>query len=287
MTRVLAVGFTQGEFLQEQHPVHTFPETLQRDDLEQLVELVGGDLGEDGAVLVVYPSWWAEPALRRLQTVRSGLDASRMLLYPSPLPPLAGSVLCALAATVAPYTLPGVLYAGLSLLERSVLPVARLRKVSGLREPAPSVWQHLLGWFPATAFGVSWFPRPGVKRLTGRDSSLPLPERGGWNGPPLDRLAVGSGMGSHTDWIERAVAGPLGCTEVVPVPAAPLAERFWGTSKVVEAVAYPSDVGLLASWILEGARPAACPWCGEAIIGSDCPFCHSDQAAAVAAVEAV
>jgi hypothetical protein len=288
MTRVLAVGYTSGEFLQDSSPVHLFPETLQREDLEHLVELVADDLGDQRAVLAVYPSWWQEPALRRLQTVRSALDASRMLLYPSPLPPLAGSVFCALAASVGPHVAqPGVLYAGLKLLERQVLTVARLRKVSGLREPAPSIWQHAAGWWPAAAFGVSWWPRPSVRRLRKKDPSVPLPPPAAWSGVPLERLAVASGGGSHTEWIERAVAAPLNVRTIVPTELPQLAARFWGTSNLLEAAAYPTDVSMLVSWLSEGSRASRCPWCGEQVVGSECPFCHMDRAAAFAVGEAV
>jgi len=285
MTRILAVGFAGGEFLPDSCAVHVYPETLQREDLEGLVEVVTADLGEDRAVVAVYPSWWSEPALRRLQTVRAAVDSNRLLLYASPLPPLAGSVLCALAAAVAPHIgAPGLLHAGLPLLERQLLPVARLRKLGGLRQPAPSVWQHLLSWWPTTSFGVSWWPRPAIHRLKKADASVPLPPRAAWSGVPVDRLALAADDRARTEWVAAAVGRPLDIEEVQRVAPGPLASRFWGTAAVLEAVAYPGDVPLLASWLAEGHLALPCPWCGERVVSSECPFCHMDRATAIPAV---
>jgi len=284
MTRILAVGFAGGEFLPDQTRAHVFPETLQREDLEGLVKLIHSETGEGHAVIAVYPSWWSEPALRRLQTVRAATDTNRVLLYASPLPPLAGSVLCTLAAAVAPHiTAPGLLHAGLPLLERQILPVARLRKLGGLRQPAPSVWQHLLSWWPTTSFGVSWWPRPTIRRLQKSDSAVPLPPRAAWSGVALDRVAFAADDRARTEWVAEAVGRPLDVDDVVRVPHGPLVTRFWGTGAVLEAVAYPSDAPLLASLLAEGHLALPCPWCGERVVTSECPFCRTDRAAAIAA----
>lgn len=285
MTRILAVGFAGGEFLPDQARIHVFPETLQREDLEGLVDLIHSDVGEDRAVIAIYPSWWSEPALRRLQTVRAATDTNRVLLYASPLPPLAGSVLCALAAAVATHMAePGLLHAGLPLLEKQILPIARLRKLGGLRQPAPSVWQHLLSWWPTTSFGVSWWPRPAIRRLKKSDATVPLPPRAAWSGVTLDRLALAADDRARTEWVAEAIGRPLDVDDIMRVPPGPLAARFWGTSAVLEAVAFPGDVPLLASWLGEGHLALPCPWCGERVVSSECPFCHTDRAAAIAAV---
>jgi hypothetical protein len=286
MTSILAVGYAGGGYVQDQPSFHAFPEALERTDLERLADVVPDDLDRQRAVVAIYPSWWPEPSLRRLQTIRSAFESSHVLFHASALPPLAGSVLCGLAAAVAPgIRAPGVFVAGLPLLERLVLPVARLGSVSGLRHPNPSVWQHLASWWPHSSFAVSWWPRPGVRRLRRKDDSVPLPPPAGWTGVPLDGLAA-TGSWEWSGWLERAVARPLDVKTLVRVDTGPNAARFWGTHSVLEAAAYPTNVEALVSWLVEGHRVARCPWCGEAVVSQECPFCGMDRAAAfVPAVE--
>lgn len=284
MTRVLTVGYEEYEVLPDQPALHAFPQTLQRADLERLTELIADDLSQQQTVVAIYPSWWAEPALQRLQTIRAALDATGVLLHASSLPPLAGSVLCALASAVGPWApAPGVFLAGLPLLERQLLPVARLGKVSGLQDPAPSVWQHLASWWPTSSFAVSWWPRPGVRRLRAKDPSVPLPPAEVWTGVPLDRIIVASPERVPIDWVRSHVARPLGIDAVQQVPPQPQGQRFWGTRAVLEAVAYPSDVPLLVSWLVEGHHVERCQWCGETVVSAECPFCRADRAAMAAA----
>lgn len=283
MTRILSIGYMAGEFLPDQPPVPSFPDTLTRDDLERLVDVVD-DLDE-WTVIAVYPAWHANPTLRRLQTIRAALDSTQVLLYESSLPPLAGSVLCALAAAVAPHVdSPGVLMGGLPLLERQLLPIARLRSVARLHHPAPSIGQHMASWWPASAFGVSWWPEPNIRTLRRRDQSISLPPSGGWANLPLDRLAVAGPQAGMGAWIEDAVASALGVDEVLEVSPEPLVGRYWGVSRywgvnsVLEAVAYPSNVGGLVSGVGYRQRAEHCRWCGELVVSTDCPFCGVDRA---------
>jgi hypothetical protein len=280
MTRILAVGYASDQFLPAAPSVPAFPEAITRDDLERLSDLVAEDLAEERAVVAIYPTWWAEPSLRRLETIRSVFDSARIVLYGSSLPPLAGGVLCALAAAVAPsISAPGLFLAGLPVLERQVLPVARMTRIGDLAHPAPTVWQHLASWWPGTAFGVSWWPRPSVRRLRRADPAVPLPPPVAWSGVPLSRLAVANASEATTPWVRDLVAAPLDVVDVVGCEPPPLGPRFWGSSGVLEAAAYPTDVATLTSWVVGGQSPSRCRWCGERVVSPECPFCRIDRAA--------
>ena len=278
VARILAVGYAGGRFLPGQPLVRSFPDTLSRADLADAANVVAGDLDEHVAVVAVYPAWYAEPSLRRLQTIRAGLDSPQLLLHASPLPPLAGSVLCALTAAVAPHVVSaGVLVGGLPLLERQLLPIARLRSVARLAHPPPTVGQHVASWWPPSAFGVSWWPRPHVRVLGRHDRSVPLPGAAEWLNVPLDRLAV-AGIGSDTaTWVDHSIVAPLGVRDVTRVAPEPLAERYWGTDAVLEAVAHPGNVSGLVGGAGFRRRATHCRWCGELVVSSVCPYCGVDR----------
>jgi len=289
MTRILAIGYSPVEFAAGRPPVTGIADTVTRDDLDRLIDAVG-DVGER-TVIAIYPAWHRDPSLQRLQTVRSALDSTQVLFHGSWLPPLAGSVLCALAAAVAGRTtLPGLLMAALPLLERHLLPVAHLRSVGRLRHPTPTMGQHLASWWPPSSFAVSWWPQPGVRRLRARDRAIPLPPPVAWDHAALDTMALAGGQEDTRAWARTSVAAPLGIDDVREVAPAPLAGRYWGTSRywgvnfVLEAVAFPSDVDALAAAVLDGSRVHPCRWCGELVDATACPFCGMERVAAHARV---
>src|SRR5680860_557953 len=60
--------------------------------------------------------------------------------------------------------------------------------------------------------------------------------------------------------------------------ATPLGPRWWGTARLVEAIAYPVDVPVTARRITQNLSPFLCRWCAEAIATRHCPFCGMDAA---------
>jgi hypothetical protein len=278
MTRVVAVGYAPQAFVTDQPPYLSLSDGVQREDLEGLVSLVADDLSEGRAVLAVYPSWWAEPALRRLQTVRVALSAPRFLIYPCSLPPVAGSALCGLAAALAPLAQsPGALVAGLGTLERQLVPIAQLGSVANLRHPTPSLSQHVASWVRRSSFGISWWPQPSVHRLRSKDRGVPLPIAAAWTGAPLTSAAISVPEGASRAWFSEVVFPTLGTTSLVEVPPTPLRQRYWGTRRVVDAVAYSPDLEALRSHVFDGRYAAHCRWCGEAVSSDVCPFCGMDR----------
>lgn len=279
MTRVVAVGYVERSVIPQQPPLHAVSGAVGREDLDGLVGLVAEELEDGGSVLAIYPSWWPEPSLQRLQTVRSALGASRLLLRASGLPPVAGTVLCALAAALAPRApSPGALLAGLTALERQLVPVARLSSVGNLRQPNPSVGQHLASWWPTSAFGVSWWPSPSVRLLRRADAGVPLPIAAAWTGVPLTVAAISTTEATTRAWFDQHVFPMLGTEKVLELEPSALRQRFWGDRRVAEAVAYPGDLDALASHLFEGRYAVRCDWCGETIASDVCPFCGTDRA---------
>jgi hypothetical protein len=269
---IIAIGFEAGGFLPSHPEPPSFPGGLDRQDLEELVEIVADALVRHGHALAIYPTWNAEPSLRRLQTVRSALSTTRLATYASPLPPLAGAVLASVTAAVAPLV-PSVatLLAGLPLLEAQLLVVAWLGRVTGLREPAPTLLQHAVSVLPNTAFGVSSWPKPSVRRLSRKDRRVPLPRVRG----PL-RLAVAARDGD-LGWVRNVVAPALGDPPLHEVPATAGGPRWWGSRRLVEVVAYPTGLSELVA-LLEEQATRLCSWCGEETAADPvtgvCVFCH-------------
>ncbi len=274
MTRVLAIGYDDQPLLREQPVLHAFPSSLGRDDLGPLLGIVGAELARGHEIVAIAPRWLSGPQLQRLQTVRAALDTSRLTVHTSALPPLAGAVLCALAAAlgeVAPSA--GALHAALPSLERDLVVVARLGSVARLAHPAPTPAQRALSAWPGSAFAVSWWPRPAVRTLRVADDGVALPPRAAWSGPAAARLAVAAPSDAGLDWVEQRVVPLFGGPEVVRVDQPPFSTLYWGTRQVVEVVAYPTDAAALLTPVPDAGVARRCPWCGAAVVSAVCPFC--------------
>lgn len=272
-TAILSVGYDLGRLVDGAPPVETFPEALQRDDLERAAEAVAGALRRSGHALVVYPEWLAEPTLRRLETIRAVLATDRMALRRCALPPLAGGILCNLAAALtAQLTRPGQLVAALDDLERELVVVSWLNSVTGLKTPAPSLLQHVGSLSPRSSYVVVVQPEHAVVRSGRAPQDLPL------RAPPRAmELVVSAREGDDTTWLTDMLAAPLGRLPIRRVSATRYAATWWGTPRVAEAVAYPVDLTRLAGELAEGQRLRLCGWCSEAIASSPCPFCRGAE----------
>jgi hypothetical protein len=278
MTRIVAVGYQERGYVSGQPPVPSFPNGLARDDLRILADFVANEARAGQDVVVVHPVWRAEPSLRLLRTVRAALGTTRMATYGTGLPPLAGSVLCGLAARLAAL-LPssGALLTGLPAVERQLLVVAQLDRIHRLRWPRPGLRERLASRWPTTSFAFSLWPTPHVRWLRPEDPTVALPPRDGWAGVPLRRLALSAHRGAELDWVEEIVVPALGTAHLVEVESSPLAGAFWGTTRVIEVVAYPIDLRALAAGILHGLESVTCAWCAATISSQRCPFCGVEQ----------
>ncbi|MGH2749672.1 MAG: hypothetical protein ACRDK3_02170 [Actinomycetota bacterium] len=274
MTAIISIGFKAEAFVSGGGPIPAFSHEPEPHDLERLVDTVRSGIAGTGHALAIYPDYAAEPSLARLETVRTALNTASLTSYGTKLPPLAGATLTALASAVTPYIeAPGVLIAGLPSLERELLVLAWLGSVARLSHPAPSMTQHLVSMWPTTSFGVSFWPEPAVKTLGKKDRTVPLPTT---FRPTM--LAIAARDAGGPTWIEEVISPALGRPPTARFDPTPLGPRWWGTSKLVEAVAYPVDVPVIARRITQSLAPFLCRWCGEAIATRHCPFCGLDVA---------
>jgi len=273
---VVSIGYDPGQLAAGgANEAVTFPRAPSREDLEPMLEGLRGALARSEHALVIYPAWLAEPALRRLQTIHAVLGAERIAVHRSALPPLAGGVLCELAGALGERLgSTGELVGALPALERRLIVAAWAGTVTRLRDPAPSILQHLLSLWPGTAFGVVHQPERRVHRLSKRQPSFPIARV-----PEPMRLVVAPREGANLDWVTTTLNPALGDLELRRVDPTHHGPRWWGTSALVEAVAHPTDLDALAA-SLTGERPLrACGWCGEPVAAWPCPVCGHRQGA--------
>jgi hypothetical protein len=274
MTAIISIGFKTESFVSGEGTIPAFSHTPAPNDFERLVDTVRSTIRESGHVIAIYPEYAAEPLLARLETVRTALNTRRLAPYGTGLPPLAGAALVSLAAAVTPYIkAPGVLFGGLPDLESELVMLAWLGSVSKLDNPSPSIGQHVLSMWPTSAFAVKFWPEPTVKTLRKKDRTLSLPT----TFRPM-MLATAPRDGADATWVEEVVLPGLGMPPARRFDPTPLGPQWWGTARLVEAVAYPVDVPVTARRITQSVSPFLCRWCGDAITTRHCPFCGLDVA---------
>jgi hypothetical protein len=274
MTAIISIGFKTESFVSGEGTIPAFSHTPAPNDFERLIDTVRSTIRESGHVIAIYPEYAAEPLLARLETVRTALNTRRLAPYGTGLPPLAGAALVSLAAAVTPYIkAPGVLFGGLPDLESELVMLAWLGSVSKLDNPSPSIGQHVLSMWPTSAFAVKFWPEPTVKTLRKKDRTLSLPT----TFRPM-MLATAPRDGADATWVEEVVLPGLGMPPTRRFDPTPLGPQWWGTARLVEAVAYPVDVPVTARRITQSLSPFLCRWCGDAITTRHCPFCGLDVA---------
>lgn len=265
---VLAFGLRPERLFDSEGRIDCFLEAPAADQIHTVVEALRSGLDAGDAVIAIVPDRFPAEGLRRLETARALLRSDRVPIHVTGLPPLAGSVLCSLASVAGQYApSAGVVASMLPALEAELHIVTWLATVSGLGWPAPSIGQHVASLAPGTAFAVSSFPEPAVHRLSARDATVPL--------PPItrpSRLAVAAGS-ADAGWVLGPMNAELGDLEVRQVESTPAGPDYWGTDKLVEAVAYPIDVEALVGELLSASEIWDCRWCGEPVARTPCPMC--------------
>jgi hypothetical protein len=265
---VLVFGLRPERLLDSEGRIDAFLEPPGQEQVDVLVEAVKSGLDEGGSVIAIAPEWIGAEPISRIAMVRSMLDTHRLAVYETALPPLAATVLASLASACAPYApSAGVLASLLPELEAELHVFTWLGSVTGLSTPAPSFGQHVASLSPGSAFAVSSWPEPAVHRLKGDGADLPVPELA-----RPSRLVVAPGAG-NVDWVLQTLNPALGNLEVRQVEATPRGADWWGTGKLVEAVAFPLDVQALVGHLVGVLDPWTCRWCRELVARSPCPLC--------------
>ena len=265
---VLVFGLRPERLLDNEGRIDAFLAPPGQEQVGVLVEAVKSGLDEGGSVLAIVPAWIGAEPIARVAMVRSMLDTHRLALYETALPPLAATVLASLASACAPFApSTGVLASLLPELEAELHVFTWLGSVTGLSTPAPSFGQHVASLTPGSAFAVSSWPEPAVHRLKGDSTAIPVPQL-----TRPSRLVVAP-RADHAGWILDTVNPALGNLEVRRVEPTPGGADWWGTSKLVEAVAYPLDVQALVGQLVAALDPWMCRWCRELVARSPCPLC--------------
>ena len=265
---VIGIGCELDRLFAGQRASLPMPGPPGRDDLRDLFDAVSGPLRSGEAVIVVVGEWLPEETIRSVRTVHSLLQTDRVAVHVTALPPLAASVLAALAAALAPFApSAGALASALERIGDQLHVLAWAGSVARLQHPSVSILHHARSLLPGSSFGVGLQPEPFVQPVTrgGQDVPLVPPEH------PLE-LLVAPSENAGLSWILEFVAPALGGVPVRELPPTMHGPEWWGTSRLVEAVGVPSSLEWLAEKTLSGTA-VPCAWCGEPIYSPPCPFC--------------
>ena len=235
------------------------PVRPERDDLARIADTIAA---QEGDLVVVLPAWADGVVQRRLRTSASVLERP-LAVHVTTLPPLAATLLVAVAAAIAPLARSGALLAAaLPCVEAELGAFALLRGVLRLREPVPSLAQRARSALPGGWFVARRQPVPGVQSAAralaagdlvadGHVLALAQRARGEWFGSQLpDAIQAGEPSAQASAW--------------------------WGSPPALEAVTWPQDLAALAARALPGAV-APCPWCATLAATVPCPGCGHDR----------
>jgi len=276
---VIGVGCEIDRLFSGQPAVLPVPAPPGQDDLRDLFDAIAGPLRADRAVIVIMGDWLPEEALRGVRTVHSLLQTDRVAVHVTGLPPLAASVLAALAGALAPHApSAGALAGALETIAGELYVLAWTGSVAGLKHPSVSLFHHARSLLPGSAFGVGLQPEAFVQPIS-RDPDVPLtaPEH------PLE-LLVAPTETAELSWTLEFVAPALGDVPVRELPATMHGPDWWGSSRLAEIVGVPSSLESLAD--VAFAEPAVpCGWCAEPILATPCPFCGEAAAPGANRVE--
>jgi hypothetical protein len=265
---VIGLGCELDRLFEGQRPALPVPGPPDRDDLRDLFETIAAPLRAGESVIVIVGDWLPPETLSRVRTVHSLLETDRVAIHVTQLPPLAASVLAALAAALGPSARSaGALVGALEAIGDQLVVLAWAGSVAGLRHPEVSLLHHARSALPWSSFGIGVQPESFVQPLRHAGQEIPLTPPS----QPIELLVAPSDHG-ELEWIIQSVAPALGNAPVRELPATLHGTEWWGTSRLVEVVGVPASLEWLASATLPD-RVLPCSWCREPIAVSPCPFC--------------
>lgn len=262
-------GFEAATVVPGQTPVVSVPAGATTEHMAWLLDRHVKNGWGKGVTVVIHSDRAPAAAVRQLDIIRSTLFRSRLVSYATAASPVAARILAGLAAAVGPFmSAPGLRLAALPQIECELAVLACLDSVARLDRPPSSVAQTAASMLPGSAFGVVLGAEPAVKRLSTRSPGLPMPE------VTSDAKVVVGGRANHPEWVGDFVEPAFDGHRVEDVEVSEAAvEAWWGTKRVAEVVAHPTDVTALAERVVGGFRGSKCDWCGERVAQSPCPFC--------------
>lgn len=236
------------------------------DSLDRQLADMSTALDYFGHVVALVPADVADPARRRLHTIRAILESDRIALVATDLPPLAVAMLALQLRQLSMTDLPpGVIGGAARLLTYYVYSGALLNSVTKLDRIEVDFKAHLRSWVPGAQFAVTASPEARMVEVAG-DAALPGPNY-------LTHLAV-AGQGMADDWVRRELARQWRPQYIRSAELPEESPRWWGTQKLIEFAAYIPDVNVLYQ-LVTSVRKDSCGWCGLEMIGDLCPFCSA------------
>jgi hypothetical protein len=264
---VIGLGCELDRLFAGQPPAVPIPGAPGREDLRDLFDAIAGPLRGGSSEIVVLGDWLPPETLERVRTVRSLLQTDRVAIHVTDLPPLAASVLAALAAALAPLAVSaGALAGAMDQIADELLVLAWAGSVAGLRHPGVSLLDHARSALPWSSFAVGLQPESFVQPTSaGEELPLEPPEL------PIE-LLVAPEEDADLDWIVDVVAPALGGVGIRQIPPTLHGADWWGTTRLAEMVGVPASIEALAAATLPRSV-SPCLWCGEPIAAPPCPFC--------------
>ena len=264
---VIGLGCELDRLFSDQPAAVPIPGPLGREDMRDLFDAIRAPIRSGSAVIVIAADWLSPETVERLRIVRSLLQTDRVAIQITDLPPLAASVLAALTAALVPHApSAGALAGAVEAIGDQLLVLAWTGSVAGLRHPDVSLFDHARSALPWSSFAVGLQPESFVIPTSSGDP-LPL--------SPLEHaidLLVAPEDDADLGWIVDVVAPTLGGVAVRQIPPTLHGAKWWGTSRLVEAVGVPTSIDALARATLPRSL-SPCLWCGEPIAAAQCPFC--------------
>lgn len=239
------------------------------------LDVVQARLHEQGAVIVVYPTWQAEPWARLIRFARTSLSTDRIAGIPLSLAPLALALVADKLAFLAPYVPPGLLTSVAHRLPDELIAGAWMRSVAKLEHVPTPLKAHLASYLPGAFLAIA-APRPGVHRLAGHHPVVDLGRR-----PAEPILLLVADSGGDAQWVQRHLAPELRPAGMARAQPQPLGPAFWGTQKYLEFVAFSGHPEALST-IARTMVCHPCPWCDEPTGLQTCAFCGMTQQHAAA-----
>ena len=173
---IVAFGLKPERMMGAEGRIDAVPEPPSAEQAGMLVDALRSGIQAGGAVIAIVPEWFPKEGLQRLEMARTIVDTARVAIHETALPPLAAAALASLASSLGP-RLPsaGLAASALPGLEGQLHYITWLGSVTGLKNPTPTLGQHVASLTPGSAFGVSSAPDPAVHKIQNGQPSVPLP----------------------------------------------------------------------------------------------------------------
>lgn len=239
------------------------------DDFDQLIEKAKTST-ELPVVAIV-----AESEQNRLQHLnglaRASATTSMVRSHISKLGPLGRAVLCEMAQAMQPDLDIGGMLEVLQIAENQVDDYGIMSSVSKLRQPSPSLWQHLSSAWPSTIFVAksnAEVLRP--RRLESLIAKLNVAS-GSHFAFKHEPEQAKTRQTETSDWLVSAYGAD---SAVAPKVSNDSVAKHWGKDDTIEVCFAPKDLqAIVNDFKLHCWK---CSWCGCETTQQNCRFCGSE-----------